>query len=121
VAADHDDVPVVDGMVGKRERFGGGHEVPDPEGVGQGPAARDVVVVDMGLGHGGDTHPGRGGRSQDPLHVTLRVDHDRHLAVVDDRCVVPELGRFDGQGTNHGSLRWAAVRCTLPEAGEEML
>ena len=99
--------PVVGDLVG------GVDEVRGAGALGQGQAAGDVVVVDVGLEHVADPHAFGGGQVEDAVDVALRVDHERHLPVVDEVAAVAQgrgldrddrrglLGRAAGCGAGH--------------------
>jgi len=58
--------------------------------------------VDVGLGDVGDPHAVALGQRGDPVDVPLRVDHDRHAAIVRQVAAVPERRRLDRHDLDHG-------------------
>ena len=59
--------------------------------------------MDVGLGDVGDGDAGVAGGRIDAVRVPLRVDDQRHGAVMDEVTAVPELGGLDDNDV-HGSL-----------------
>ena len=64
--------------------------------MGERPAARDVVVVDVGLRHTADLDVGRVGQRQDSVGVALGINHQTLPPVVDEIGAVAELRRLQG-------------------------
>ena len=94
--ADAELLPVRDRIALVGDLLLGPHEVGRRVSAGQDEPAREVVVVQVGLGDVRDPHA-RGLRGLlDPVRVPLRVDDERDLAVVDQVAAVPELGCVDG-------------------------
>ncbi len=83
----------------------GGHHVGGVSRLRQRQAAAHVVVVDVGLEHVGDPHPDRASRVDEPADVALRVDHDGHVAVVDEVAAIPQTSGLQGHdlGSRHGA------------------
>ena len=76
-----DDVAAADPLVGDRDPLVGGDEVVGAVPPGQQRRPRHVVVVDVGVGDGGDLDPRtRGGLLDDDV-VAGRVDHQGAAAV----------------------------------------
>ena len=95
-ARDPHPVPDLDGLA-VRDRgalegdlVGGIDEVRRTGAPGQGEAAGDVVVVDVGLEDVGQPDLVLGQQVEDPVDVALRVDHERDLAVVDEVAAVTQ-------------------------------
>ena len=67
---------------------------------GEDESTGEVVVVQVRFGNMGDADAGfrRGGFY--PVRVPLRIDDQRHLAVVDHVAAVPERPRFDGNNVH---------------------
>ena len=87
--------------------IGGVDEVPGSDAFGQGQAAGDVVVVDVGLEHVADPHALLGGQVEDAVDVALGIDHERHLAVVDEIAAITQgrgLDRDDRRDLLAGPL-----------------
>ena len=80
---------------------------------GQGQAARDVVVVDVGLEDVSDSYALAPGEVEDAVDVALRVDDDRDLPVVGEVGAVAEGGGVD---RDDGRLR-SHAQGSLPEDG----
>ena len=101
---DGDHVAVVHRYAVEGDRVGGVDVVRGAGRRGQGVAAGDVVVVDVGLEHVRDPHTGRCRRVQDAVDVALRVDHERDRAVVDQVAAVAEGGCVDREDVHHGGV-----------------
>jgi hypothetical protein len=93
--ADLHDVAVADRLAAEAHRVGRAHQIGRAGLGGQGQAAADVVVVYMRLGDMGDPHATAPGERGDAVDVPLRVDHDRHAAVVGQVAAVAERRRLD--------------------------
>ena len=92
---DPDGLPVRDRLPLEVNRVRGVHEVARAVRPGQFEPAGEVVVVDVGLGDVGDGDAGVAGGCLDAVRVPLRVDDQRHGAVMDEVAAVPELGGLD--------------------------
>src|SRR5579875_468499 len=95
--ADLDHVPVRGRLPVKGHLSVGRHQVGGAGGPGEREPARDIVVVQVRLGHVGDPHPPFGGQREHPVDVALRVDHHRDLAVGGQVTPVTQRRRVDGQ------------------------
>jgi hypothetical protein len=111
IGPDVEGVAVAQRIPLKGHRVGGVEQVSGADGAGEGQAAGDVVVVDMGFHHMGDVDTGRVGQVDDPVDVALRVDHQRGGAVVGEVAAVAEAGGVDRQDLDHGWSPWAVRRC----------
>ena len=85
----------------ERHRVGCVHVIGRAGGAGQGQAAGDVVVVDVGLEHVGHRDPAVGGQGEYPVDVALRVDHERGRAVGDQIAPVAQRRRLDRHDVGH--------------------
>ena len=65
--------------------------------LGQREPTGHVVVVDVRLEDVGEPHPVLLEQVQDAVDVTLRIDHERDLAVVDDVAAITQ-----GRGLDAG-------------------
>ena len=96
-----DHVAVGDRVPVERHRVGGVHVVGRAGRAGQGQAAGDVVVVDVGLEHVGHRDPAAGGQREHPVDVALRVHHERDRAVGDQVAPVAQRRRLDRHDVGH--------------------
>ena len=94
-------IPVVDVAPLKREPLAVGEEVVRAPSSGEVEPARDIVVVDVGLGHERAAEPVGREQSLDAIEVALRIDDDRGRTVVGDVAAVPELGGLDDFDVDH--------------------
>ena len=115
--ADRDGLAVTDRGAVERHLVLGVDVVRRAGALGQGEAAGDVVVVDVGLEHVGEPHLVFIQDVQDAVDVALRVDHKGDLAVVDHVAAVAEGGRLDRDdrqvGAHQGLLfvGWCSWNC----------
>ena len=100
--ADLDDVAVADRRPVEGDVVGGVHVVRGAGGLGEGQAAGDVVVVQVGLEDVGDADAGLAGEVEHAVDVALRVDDEGDLAVVGEVAAVAEGGGLDGDDGDHG-------------------
>ena len=87
--------PSVMGVRSNLDGVGGVDEIAGAVGAGQDQPAGDVVIVHVRFGHVRDGYPGVTGGRLDAVRVALRVDRQRHRAVVDQVAAVPELRGLD--------------------------
>ena len=85
-------VAVVHGSVRERHRLTGGDEIGHVQLAGERPSARDIVVVDVGLGDAGDPDTRCKGCAEEAIDVALGVDGHRNGPVMDEVGAVTELG-----------------------------
>ena len=69
--------------------------------LGQGQTAGDVVVVDVSLKNVSYPHAGGLSQPKHPVDVTLRVDHQGNLTVMDEVAAVPQGRGLDRDDGNH--------------------
>jgi hypothetical protein len=100
-SADRDLVAVADRSSSIGNLVGTIDEVPRIGLLGQRQAPGDVVVVDVGLEHVRDHYRFAGGEVEDAVDVTLRVDHQRHVAVVHQVAPVTQRRRLDRNDRRH--------------------
>ncbi len=77
----------------------------------KGQSAGDVVVVDVGLEDVGDEYTRRADELEHAVDVTLRVDHERDLAVMDEVAAVPQGRGLDGDDGDHQGRRPSTIGC----------
>ncbi len=102
----------------------GGQRVDRAGQASQLQAAGDVVVVHVGLHHMRDPRPQPPGHREHPVHVTLRVDHHRHLTISGEVAAVTQRRGLDHLNVNHnkspprrsGSGHWVPVSTGRPDA-----
>jgi hypothetical protein len=87
----------------KRDGLGCGNQVGHAQLASQGPTARDVVVVDMGLGDTTDANSGDGGSSEDTVGVSLWVDDHSDVAIMQDVGTIAEFRRTQRNDVDHSS------------------
>ena len=90
-----DRLAVRDGSALEPDGVRGVDEIAGAVGAGQDQPAGDVVIVHVRFGHVRDGYPGVTGGRLDAVRVALRVDRQRHRAVVDQVAAVPELRGLD--------------------------
>jgi hypothetical protein len=98
-------------------RFLRRHQVGHTQLLGKGPPSRDVVVVEVRLGHTCDPHPFGTGQAEHALYVALRVDDGGHVSIVEEVGTVTQLRGSERNGLDHEGLLsvWvelAARTCT---------
>jgi hypothetical protein len=73
--------------------------------LGEGEAAGQVVVVDVGLEDVGEPRPRVVEQGEHAVDVALRVDHQGHLAVVHEVAAVAQGGSLDRDDLHVVQLR----------------
>ena len=94
-AADLKAVAVADRSAVEADGVGSIDQVTRASRTGERQSAGDIVVVDMGLGDVSDPHAPLLGQGRDAVNIPLRVDDDRHLAVVRQVAAVAKSRRLD--------------------------
>jgi len=107
--ADLDDLAVTDRCAVEGDLVVGVDQVRRSRGPCQRDATGDVVVVDVGLEDMSQPNAVVPDDLQDAVDVALRVDDERHLAVVDEIAAVAERRCFD-RADRHARARLSAAR-----------